>query len=289
MDGKIVIGLNNFRILTQSQLDSNLIRFAINIIPILSPHYFHITPPNISQKFRCQSFLSLLSAQKFPKYHDIIESISIKNARAKTIDNVEDNMAKDAGKIKLTTRQILLYLSDVMVAAFEPFDANRLYRKSINEYFSWRSIDKKRFNDDLRRLEREGIVKFYHQNNQDLIELSHKGKEKVKLILAKDYQFQYPEIWDQKWRIVIFDIPNKKKGNRDIFRNKLKEIGFLCLQESVFVFPFDCKEMVDYFKNLFNIEEFVLYIIADTVETQIDLLNHFIQKQIIKKSMLDIY
>ena len=189
-------------------------------------------------------------------------------------------------KVKLTTNQILMYLVDGVVTAIQPFDRHQLYKKSFGDYEGWFNFDKKRFSDNIGRLEREGIIKIYMENNQGTIELSSKGKDRVSLILAKEYEYQYPEKWDGKWRIVIFDIPDKKKKNREIFREKLKEIGCFQLQESVFVFPFDFKEIVDYFKSVFMIRPCVQYIIANNIETEVNLLNIFLQRKILNKSML---
>lgn len=188
-------------------------------------------------------------------------------------------------KVKFTTRQILLYLIDGLVTIQKPFDYHGMYRKHIRDYYQWRDLDRKRFQDNLRRLEKEGVIKIYLENNQGLIELSRKGKEKVILLLAKEYQFQYPKTWDFKWRIVIFDIPNNKSRTRDAFRWKLKSIGFCRLQKSVFVFPFDCKEVIDYFISLFAIKPYVQYVIAESIESQTNLLKIFLDKEILTKSM----
>jgi hypothetical protein len=197
-------------------------------------------------------------------------------------------MSEKIEKVKLTTRQILLYIIDGLVAFNKPFDRHQLYRKNISDYFSWREFDKKRFSDDLKRLEREGIIKVYQKNDVGQIELSHKGIEKVKLIIAKEYKFEYPKKWDYKWRMVIFDIPERKKHTRDVFRWKLEEIGFVKLQESVFVFPFDCKEIVDYFVNIFLLKHCVQYAVAETIETQLDLVKLFVRRGILNRSMLTV-
>ena len=190
------------------------------------------------------------------------------------------------GKVKLTTRQILLYLVDGIITFSQPFDRHQMYRKSIADYFRWRDLDKKRFNDNLKRLEREGLIKIFLENNQGQIELTKKGQRKVKMFFGEDYEFQYPKIWDCKWRLVIFDIPKDKNRSRDLFRNKLKEIGFYQLQESVFVFPFDCKEIVDYFVDLLVLRRHVQYVIAETIESQIDLLALFYDRDVLKETMM---
>lgn len=188
--------------------------------------------------------------------------------------------------ILLTTRQILLYLVDGLVTIHQPFDYHGMYKKTFNDYFNWREIDKKRFSDNIHRLKHEGIIKIYHSKNSNVIELSGKGKQKVGLLLAEEFEYQYPKIWDKKWRIVIFDIPERKKRNREILRNKLKEIGFIRLQDSVFVFPFDCNEVIDYLRNLLFIRSNVQYIIAETIDTQTDILRIFLENGIVKQSMI---
>ncbi|MBU2592447.1 MAG: hypothetical protein ABH867_01820 [Patescibacteria group bacterium] len=43
--------------------------------------------------------------------------------------------------------------------------------------------------------------------------------------------------WDQKWRLVAFDIPEKEKVTRNSIRNSLFDLGFRQFQRSVWVSP----------------------------------------------------
>jgi len=189
-------------------------------------------------------------------------------------------------KFQLTTRQIFLYLIDGLVMYMKPFDRHGMYRKNIEDYYDWRDFDKKRFRDNLRRLQLEGFIRTYLEDNKSYIELTRKGKEKVKLILAQDFQFKYPKNWDGKWRIIIFDIPNKERKARDIFRERLKSMGCFKLQESVFVFPFDCKEIIDYLKNLYEIPAYVQYVVAESIESQTSLFKYFQNQGLLSMKML---
>lgn len=180
----------------------------------------------------------------------------------------------------------MLYLAEGMIHLGEPFDRHSFYKKNIEDFYQWRDMDKKKFSNDIQRLRREGFIKVYTSKEKNTIELSGKGKQRVRLFLAEEYEFQYPNYWDEKWRLVIFDIPESKKKNRDILRRKLMEIGFIRLQNSVFVFPFDCKSIIDYLKNLLNIKLNVQYIVAETVETEVNLVDAFLQTNILKEKML---
>lgn len=56
--------------------------------------------------------------------------------------------------------------------------------------------------------------------------------------------------WDKKWRVVIFDIPERKRGQRDVLREKLRDLGFGMLQESVWISPFPiANELKEYFAD----------------------------------------
>lgn len=75
-----------------------------------------------------------------------------------------------------------------------------------------------------------------------------------------------PERWDRKWRLLIFDIREKRKSCRDKLRLTLVNLGFIRLQNSVWVYPYDCEEYIALLKADFKIGKELLYIIADEVE-----------------------
>lgn len=66
--------------------------------------------------------------------------------------------------------------------------------------------------------------------------------------------------WNKKWIIVIFDIEEKSRGQRDKLRNMLKNIGFGILQKSTWITPLpigqDVKEFI--FHQGFSDKVFVL-------------------------------
>lgn len=142
-------------------------------------------------------------------------------------------------------------------------------------------LDKKlkNFHNDTNRslsgLLNAGMVVFIEKDGKKFLRLTEKGK--LKLIRLEQYNFQFkkPKKWDNKWRIVIFDIPQKKRLQRDNLRFTLKQIGFVKLQNSVWVFPYDCEELVTLLKLDFKIGKDILYIIADKIENDKILKKYF--------------
>lgn len=188
-------------------------------------------------------------------------------------------------KIKLTTREILLSLYDE-VSKVEEIFVRPWQRKRIKEYWNWRELDKNRFHAALWRLEKQKYIKRYGKNKKTIIKLTSVGKNQAVKYIFKNHEIKQPKIWDKKWHIVIFDIPEKKKVVRNIIRSHLKNWGFYQLQESVFIYPFSCQKEISALKYIYRLGNYLQYVIAETIETEINLVDHFYELEILNKKYL---
>ena len=112
------------------------------------------------------------------------------------------------------------------------------------------------------RLTKKGLVVYkdgYHI-------LTKAGKGILDKWHMSRYEIRQPKKWDKRWRIIIFDIPENKKLMRDQARNILREAGFQRLQDSVWVYPYDCEDVIGLMKIDLGIGKYLLYIIADQIE-----------------------
>jgi len=64
--------------------------------------------------------------------------------------------------------------------------------------------------------------------------------------------------WDGIWRLVSFDIPEKKAKLRAWLRDKLRELGFGMLQESLWIIPHDLGEAFEEFLEHENLKEYTI-------------------------------
>lgn len=81
--------------------------------------------------------------------------------------------------------------------------------------------------------------------------------------------------WDGKWRVVVFDIPQSVRGLRWELRTILKRAGFQMLQQSVWMFPHECKELTDLIKQDKRIREHVLYGVFESIEGDAEMRRAF--------------
>jgi len=81
--------------------------------------------------------------------------------------------------------------------------------------------------------------------------------------------------WDKIWHLLIFDIPEKRKYLREKVRNVLKTMGFHRLQDSVWVYPFDCREILNLLQIRYGIKHEALYVCANHIDNDRWLRRHF--------------
>ena len=98
------------------------------------------------------------------------------------------------------------------------------------------------------------------------LRLTNKGESVLRTLEAREYAIQKPRRWDRKWRVLIFDIPEYRKGTRDKIRYTLQTIGFVHLQHSVWIYPYDCEDLITLLKADFRIGRDMLYMTVDSLE-----------------------
>jgi len=84
-----------------------------------------------------------------------------------------------------------------------------------------------------------------------------------------------PSAWDNKWRLVIFDISQKDVSARHLMRRRLKDLGFYHFQKSVFIIPYNCEEEIMQLASLLGVEECVHVLITERFSNDKDLITNF--------------
>lgn len=125
---------------------------------------------------------------------------------------------------------------------------------------------RQRLYETASRLKRKGLVQFVIERGRTRMRLTAKGKAALERQIASARPLRRPKRWDRRWRIIIFDIPETRRLMRDRVRGMLSEFGFVRLQNSVWIYPFDCEEIITLLKTELGLGRSMLYIIADAVE-----------------------
>jgi DNA-binding transcriptional regulator PaaX len=126
----------------------------------------------------------------------------------------------------------------------------------------------------LGRLAAKGLVTFVEENGKRYARITEKG-ERVLQMETERIAITKKRRWDKRWRVVIFDIPEKRKSIRARIRRFMGEYGFVRLQDSVWVYPYDCEDLIALAKANFRVGADVLYMIVERLERDKYLREHF--------------
>ena len=121
------------------------------------------------------------------------------------------------------------------------------------------------------RLVRQGLLVW--KGNK--LRLTHQGEAALRQYRIRNFELPKPKKWDGKWRVLIFDIPEYRGALRDKVRYTLRLIGFVRLQNSVWVYPYDCEELIVLLKSDFRLGGDMLYMIVESIEQDRNLRREF--------------
>lgn len=128
----------------------------------------------------------------------------------------------------------------------------------------------------LSRLSRQKYISIRENpDGSTTVTITKQGMVRALTYELDDLQVVKPRKWDKKWRVVIFDVPEKHKRLRDIFRVRICQIGLYQLQESVYVSPFPCFDEVEFLRELYGVGFTTQYLLAERIEKDSFLRTHF--------------
>ena len=145
---------------------------------------------------------------------------------------------------------LLLLLGCVFGLTLSRYHRKRAVKGVISE---WKEINRQELFRAVKDLEKKKLVKFKQVSGDEyVVKLSALGIAYGKKLKIAELHVKKQKEWDGLWRMVIFDIPEKKREVRDSLRLTLLRGGFAKLQHSVLVCPFPCekeiKEVIKYYE-----------------------------------------
>ena len=131
--------------------------------------------------------------------------------------------------------------------------------------------DRYQYKKSIERLVNNKIIYLFGEE----IRLTKKGQELFRRVSIEDIAIPQNDKWDRVWHLVCYDIPEKKKKERNYFQAKLLKSGFWAVQDSLWVYPWDCKEEIAVISQNLGISPFVAYLNTDYLPGQQKLIRRF--------------
>lgn len=98
------------------------------------------------------------------------------------------------------------------------------------------------------------------------VEITNLGKKLINKYNLDELTIKKPDQWDGFWRFCSFDIPGPKKQARKALLDKLKDLGFIMAQKSLWVHPFECREELAVIAKSFEVEPYIHFFVAHDLD-----------------------
>ena len=146
----------------------------------------------------------------------------------------------------------------ITVAAVAP-GAVWLFGKTISARRREKRERYRRLWERFRAFKKRNVFELVGEDKEGglIYRFTDKGRAMTRKFLLETIEVEPAKRWDGKWRIVIFDIPEKQKSKRRILQTRLDELGFYPLQKSVWIHPFPCENEISFLKDFLEVKPYV--------------------------------
>ena len=145
-------------------------------------------------------------------------------------------------------------------------------KRGVSYTIKVQGFDQRRLSQIFWRLRHIKLIDFKEDESGNIrVMLTEAGKKKVLTYNLDTMSIKKPKYWNGAWHIVVFDIPEKKKPARNALAEKMRQLGLVLFQKSVWIYPYSCKDEIDFIAKVFEVEKYVHYIETKNI-TNDDLL-----------------
>lgn len=190
---------------------------------------------------------------------------------------IEEKVKQKAKRLKIQNAVLTsIYFTAGLGLILMAPNAARLL-KYVEKYIGPKPRLNRRVSQAINRLRERGLIERIQTDHGLALRLTEKGVQFAVSIEEEEkiFEIQKPKKWDEKWRIVIFDIWERRRTVRDRLRNLLQKNGFVKVQNSVWVYPYDCEELFVFLRTNLRLGKGILYIVAEEIEYDETLRKHF--------------
>ncbi len=117
---------------------------------------------------------------------------------------------------------------------------------------------------EFSHLKSTGLIALKRRYRKPTPYLSVEGKLKVATALA----FKKFGSWDNRWRLVIADIPESERKSRLIFQDKLEELGYRKVAKGVYITPHPLLCAASRFATNLGVRQNCLMVEADKIDRE---------------------
>ncbi|MFZ1020171.1 MAG: hypothetical protein WAN61_04285 [Minisyncoccia bacterium] len=120
----------------------------------------------------------------------------------------------------------------------------------------------------LKNLVKEGCAEIHKSERQNYAKITARGKTKLNSMTLAGGSALIPQTWDGFWRIILLDLPENRKSERESLRYLLKKAGFVCLKNSAWISPFPFEHLFANIKKDLGLTTEMMIIVTEFIDEE---------------------
>ena len=120
----------------------------------------------------------------------------------------------------------------------------------------------------IKNLVESGYAEMLDSGQQNYLRLTKKGKAKLHTIELEGEDALVSTTWDGLWRIVILDIGEDRKSEREALRYLLKKANFVCVKNTVWISPLPYENLFTNIKKDLGLSTEIMIIVTDKLDPE---------------------
>lgn len=150
-------------------------------------------------------------------------------------------------------------------------------RKPLEKFLS--HLDTRERERELRRIiykmREQGLLAGSYEHG---LQLTQKARKRLDKLSLTDLHAQPVDVWDGRWRIILYDLPKNKDSGRHALVSCLRSYGCLPLQKSTWITPFPCRKDIETICAQFGVDTYVTYFEAVSLDNERVMIDLFRRK-----------
>lgn len=120
----------------------------------------------------------------------------------------------------------------------------------------------------LKNLVEGGYAEIHKSERQNFAKITTQGKTKLDTLKLEGEEALVPQTWDGMWRIILLDLPEERKSERESLRYLLKKAGFVCLKNSAWISPFPYEHLFANIKKDLGLTTEMMIICSEHIDEE---------------------
>ena len=120
----------------------------------------------------------------------------------------------------------------------------------------------------LKNLKDAGLIEQISSPQNEYARLTKEGKKKMHSLGLDNEKSLVSTTWDGFWRIILLDLPENRKSERESLRYLLKKAGFVCLKNSAWISPFPFEHLFANIKKDLGLTTEIMIIVTENIDPE---------------------